>query len=72
MEECFSLAKMICSRSPVAVQLCKDAVNNAIQKDLQRGSGYEVDLFSLCFTSSDQKEGMEAFLGKRKPEFSGK
>ncbi|WP_457578109.1 enoyl-CoA hydratase-related protein [Desulfomarina sp.] len=72
MTECLSLAEMICSRSPVAVQLCKDAVNNGIEMDLQRGCGYEVDLFSLCFTSNDQKEGMQAFLGKRKPEFSGK
>jgi len=72
LAECVSLAKMIRAKSPVAVRLCKESVNNGVEMDLDRGCAYELDLFSLCFTSSDQKEGMEAFLEKRTAEFTGK
>lgn len=69
MEECLKLAQMISSRGPAAVRLCKEAVNNGIEMDLRRGCSYEADLFALCFASEEQKEGMQAFLEKRKPDF---
>jgi len=72
LEECLSLAQMISAKSPVAVRLSKESVNNGVEMDLDKGCAYELDLFSLCFTSSDQKEGMEAFLEKRAPKFTGK
>ncbi len=71
LEECISLAQMISAKSPVAVRLCKESVNNGVEMDLDRGCAYELDLFSLCFASSDQKEGMKAFLEKRSPKFTG-
>ncbi len=72
LEECTSLAEMIAAKAPVAVRLCKEAVNNGMEMDLARGCGYEADLFGLCFASRDQKEGMKAFLEKRAPQFVGK
>ncbi|MBW1635511.1 MAG: enoyl-CoA hydratase/isomerase family protein [Deltaproteobacteria bacterium] len=71
LEECLILARMISAKSPVAVRLCKESVNNGVEMDLDRACEYEVDLFSLCFAASDQKEGMKAFLEKRAPQFKG-
>jgi len=69
MERCLELAEKIASRGPLAVRLCKEAVNNGMEMDLARACRYEGDLFSLCFASREQKEGMQAFLEKRSPEF---
>ena len=62
---------MIVAKAPVAVRLCKEAVNNGLEMDLVRGCAHEADLFGICFASKDQKEGMKAFLEKRAPQFSG-
>ncbi len=72
LDECISLAEMIVARGPVAVRLCKEAVNNGLEMDLARGCSYEADLFGVCFASRDQEEGMKAFLEKRAPKFVGK
>jgi len=72
LEECTILAEMIVAKAPVAVRLCKEAVNNGLEMDLARGCSYEANLFGLCFVSKDQKEGMKAFLEKRAPQFTGK
>lgn len=69
LAECRKLAEMIVSRGPYAVKMCKEAVNNGVEMDLDRGCSYEADLFALCFAGGEQKEGMAAFLEKRKPEF---
>lgn len=69
MAEARKLASKIASRSMVVTRLCKEAVNNGLEMDLSRASQYEADLFGLCFGTADQKEGMSAFLEKRKPEF---
>lgn len=71
MKKCLELAEKIASRGPLAVKLCKEAVNNGMEMDLSRACRYEGDLFALCFASSEQKEGMEAFLQKRAPQFKG-
>ena len=72
MGECRDLALKIASRGPGAVRLCKEAVNNGMEMDLQRACVYESDLFAHCFSSLDQKEGMSAFLEKRAPKFQDK
>lgn len=72
LEECTSLAEMIVAKAAVAVRLCKEAVNNGLEMDLARGCGYEAELFGVCFSSEDQKEGMKAFLEKRAPQFTGR
>ncbi len=66
------LARKILSKSPVAVQMTKAAVNKGLDMDLANGQHYEAEVFGLCFSTADQKEGMAAFVEKRKAEFSGK
>jgi len=65
------LAARIIGKSPYAVKLAKEAVRNGLEMDLARANQYEADLFGLCFASADQKEGMQAFLEKRPPKFTG-
>ncbi len=64
-----ALALKISSRSQSAVSLCKELVINGMEMDIERAFRYEADLFALSFTTSDQKEGMTAFLEKRPPVF---
>lgn len=66
------IAKSISARGAIAVQFCKDAVNEGMQTDIDRAMTIEADLFGLCFATEDQKEGMKAFVEKRKAEFKGK
>ena len=66
------LAAEIAEMSPIAVQLAKEAVNRAFETHLDEGLQFERKNFYLCFSSEDQKEGMKAFIEKRKPQFSGK
>jgi len=67
-----ALAAKIISRGPVAVQLCKAAVNEGLDMDLESAQAYEAEVFGLCFATDDQKEGMNAFVEKRPAKFTGK
>jgi len=69
MDEAIKLAEKITSLSSIAINLAKDAIKKGINTDLETGLNYEIECFSLCFSSEDQKEGMTAFLEKRKPSF---
>jgi enoyl-CoA hydratase len=71
LEEAVTLAKEISSMSPVAVQLAKEAINRSFETQLDEGLAFERKNFYLTFASADQKEGMKAFVEKRKPEFKG-
>jgi len=62
-------AKKIASFSKIAVAMNKEAVNVAYETSLQHGLDYEKRLFYASFATKDQKEGMGAFVEKRKPEF---
>lgn len=66
-----AMAKKIMSKGMVAVQLCKAAVNEGMDTDLETGVAYEAEVFGLCFATNDQKEGMTAFTEKRKADFTG-
>jgi enoyl-CoA hydratase len=66
------LVKKLMSKSPVAIQLTKDAVNKALDEDLDAGLSYEAELFGRAFATEDHIEGAKAFLEKRKPVFIGK
>ena len=66
------LAALIASKAPLAVGLAKAAINRGLDVDLESGLAYEAALFGECFSTADQREGMEAFLSKRKAEFKGK
>jgi len=73
MERAKELArKLIAETSLVGVGLCKRAMEFGSVVPLEEGLQLERALFSLCFASEDQKEGMAAFLEKRKPNFKGK
>jgi enoyl-CoA hydratase len=66
------LANKIAEKAPIALQLCKEAVKFASRSNLDEGLRREVDLFAICFSTEDKKEGVAAFLEKRKPVFKGK
>ena len=65
------LALKLAAKSTVAMKFCKEAVQNGMEMDLPNACRYEADLFALSFSTADQKEGMQAFLEKRKPVFTG-
>lgn len=66
------LAAKIAEKAPIALQMSKEAVKFASRSNLDEGLRREVDLFALCFSTDDKKEGVSAFLEKRKPNFQGK
>jgi enoyl-CoA hydratase len=70
--ETMSLAEKIAEKAPIALQLSKEAVKFASRSNLDEGLRREVDLFAICFSTDDKKEGVAAFLEKRKPEFKGR
>lgn len=72
MEEALKMARAISAHSPVALGLAKYALENAANMDLHTAESIENACFSLAFASTDQKEGMKAFLEKRKPAYQGK
>ncbi|KAA5549524.1 enoyl-CoA hydratase-related protein [Adhaeribacter rhizoryzae] len=72
LEEAFKLAAEIAQQSPVAVRLAKEAVLRSFESSLEEGLYFERKNFYLAFASEDQKEGMEAFIQKRKPDFKGR
>jgi enoyl-CoA hydratase len=72
LQEALQLAKEIAQMSPVAVQLAKEAINRSFETQLDEGLAFERKNFYLTFASEDQKEGMKAFVEKRKPEYKGK
>lgn len=72
MEEAKKMANKIASKGQVAVRLAKEAINEGMEMDLDKAMIHEADLFGLCFTSEDQREGMTAFIEKRPAKFTGK
>ncbi|HWP97691.1 MAG TPA: short-chain-enoyl-CoA hydratase [Syntrophomonadaceae bacterium] len=66
------IAKKISSKGQVAVRLSKAAALQGMQVDIDRAMTIEADVFGLCFATTDQTEGMTAFLEKRKAAFTGK
>ncbi|MDQ7093227.1 enoyl-CoA hydratase-related protein [Desulfosporosinus sp. PR] len=65
------LARELAAKSPVAMRLAKSCLNNGANGSLSSGLLYEQKVWALLFATEDQKEGMAAFLEKRKPEFKG-
>jgi len=71
-EKTFAMVNKIAEKSPIALQMAKEAVKIASRSTLEEGLRREVDLFAICFSSEDKEEGVSAFLEKRKPVFKGK
>ena len=71
LDEALQLAAEIAARAPLAVRLGKEAVNHAFESFLSDGLADERRAFYFLFASEDQKEGMAAFIEKRKPEWRG-
>ena len=69
LDEAIKIAERIASMSPVAVQFAKQAVNRSYEMTLVEGVRHERALFLSLFGTPDQKEGMAAFVEKRKPAF---
>jgi len=69
MDEALAIANKINSKGQIAVRFAKTAINLGIETDIETGTKIEKDLFGSCFATEDQKEGMEAFLEKRNPNY---
>lgn len=65
IETAMAMANKIAANAPIAVQLCKTAINRGLQADIDTGLMYEAEAFGACFSTEDQKEGMTAFVEKR-------
>jgi enoyl-CoA hydratase len=72
METAHKLANQIASKSTVQTAFIKSLVNKGADIDINTACSLEISYFSSSFSTNDQKEGMKAFLEKRKPEFKGK
>ncbi len=72
LDEALKLANSISQRAPLAVRFGKEAVNQAFETFLSDGIAEERRAFYFLFSSDDQKEGMKAFIEKRKPAWKGR
>jgi enoyl-CoA hydratase len=72
LEEAQKLADKIAAQSRPAVLAAKEAVNRAFESSLAEGVRFERRLFHAMFATEDQKEGMAAFVEKRKPQFKNR
>lgn len=72
MEEVITLASTVASKSPVQTAFIKSLVNKGTDIDINTACSLEISYFSSGFSTHDQREGMKAFLEKRKPAFKGK
>lgn len=72
MKEAKALAAKLLEKSSVILKLAKSAINNGAGVDLNTGLNIEIECFSQCFATEDQKESMKAFMEKRKPVIKNK
>jgi enoyl-CoA hydratase len=70
--ECEKIAKAIAKQAPLAIKYCLEAADRGLNMSLDDGLALEADLFGLVFGSDDVREGVEAFVEKRKADFKGK
>ena len=67
-----SLANQIAEKSPMAVRFAKESILKAFEMPLSEGLDYERKMFYMLFGTEDQKEGMAAFIEKRKANYRGR
>ena len=71
MPKALEMAAMMLKNAPVAIRLAKQSINEGYDLDADGAIALENKLFGQCFATKDQKEGMDAFLNKRKADFIG-
>ncbi len=71
LEKARQTAELLSSKSPVALRIAKELVNRSLGRDYPSGLDAEADAFGELFSSEDAKEGLSAFVEKRKPHFTG-
>lgn len=72
LEESIALATEIANKAPLALRMAKESINRAFEGTLAEGILFERRAFNLLFATEDQKEGMAAFIQKRKPSWKGR
>jgi len=71
LAEARALAEKLAARAPVALRMIKEAMNDGYDLDLPKGLALEAKAWAVAFSTADKREGVAAFLGKRKPAFTG-
>ena len=71
MDKAMEMAAMMLKNAPIAIRLGKQSINEGYDLDADGAIALENKLFGQCFATKDQKEGMDAFLNKRKADFIG-
>lgn len=69
MDCAMEMAETIATKGQLATRYAKSAINRGVEADIETGMSMERELFGLCFATEDQKEGMEAFIEKRKANY---
>lgn len=72
MNTAVAMAEKIAGKAPVAVKYSKESINRGMQCSMDEAINIEANLFGLCFATEDQKEGMKAFMEKRKAKFNNR
>ena len=72
MNTAVAMAEKIAGKAPAAVKYSKESINRGMQCSMDEAINIEANLFGLCFATEDQKEGMKAFMEKRKAKFNNK
>ena len=69
MDDALDVAEKINKKSLISILSAKDCINKAYEMGLKQGCDYEKRVFWSTFATEDRKEGMKAFVEKRKPKF---
>ena len=72
LDEATRLAAKVAKQAPLAARLAKESVNQSFELSLREGLQYERRLFQMLFASADKREGMQAFMEKRQPTWTGR
>jgi enoyl-CoA hydratase len=72
IEKAMILAGKLAAKPPLTIKSLKESMHNVFNMDINMGLHMEIEKFSRLFATNDQKEGMTAFIEKRKPDFKGK